>query len=455
MIGNVALDVVIGLIFVYLLYSLYATILMEMISSFLGLRARNLCYALSRMLMDEKKYRKFTEIKNERTGELIRIERELTKKERIVAQLKTTGLQFITSFTKISGYGANLTNRELYDRFFSQPSIKYLGNGGLTNKPSYLSAESFSKAVIDAIKTDDIEIGLLASFEEGMLQKLPEDSETRQHIQSLLDDANNDLVKFKMLLEQWYTNTMERASGWFKRSTQAILLLIGLILAIVFNVNSITIIKTLSQDKDARNQLVKLAVDFTEKNASAIENIQEQKGNDTTKSVIVLQHRLDSLQLLKASLENDINDTQNILSSAWYITDSLTYYSKAAADTLVLPAQHVLLSHHLDSIGDVMVLIHRSVDQRALRCVLPRHLDEGVLRINTFRYKLRHVFSFPHVWGYLLTVLAISLGAPFWFDLLNKLVKLRSSNAVASNDNGKGPSPDSSSSHRAILNRAG
>ncbi|PZR29877.1 MAG: hypothetical protein DI538_23705, partial [Azospira oryzae] len=136
MIGNVALDVVIGLIFVYLLYSLYATILMEMISSFLGLRARNLCYALSRMLMDEKKYRKFTEIKNERTGELIRIERELTKTERIVAQLKTTGLQFITSFTKISGYGANLTNRELYDRFFSQPSIKYLGNGGLTNKPS-------------------------------------------------------------------------------------------------------------------------------------------------------------------------------------------------------------------------------------------------------------------------------------------------------------------------------
>ncbi|MEQ8530717.1 MAG: hypothetical protein RIB86_02625, partial [Imperialibacter sp.] len=29
--------------------------------------------------------------------------------------------------------------------------------------------------------------------------------------------------------------------------------------------------------------------------------------------------------------------------------------------------------------------------------------------------------------GYLITAFAISLGAPFWFDLLNKLVKIRSS----------------------------
>ncbi len=32
-----------------------------------------------------------------------------------------------------------------------------------------------------------------------------------------------------------------------------------------------------------------------------------------------------------------------------------------------------------------------------------------------------------HFWGYLITALAISLGAPFWFDLLNKLMQLRTS----------------------------
>jgi hypothetical protein len=38
---------------------------------------------------------------------------------------------------------------------------------------------------------------------------------------------------------------------------------------------------------------------------------------------------------------------------------------------------------------------------------------------------------FERVFGWLLTVLALSLGAPFWFDLLNKFVNIRS--------NGKSP----------------
>jgi hypothetical protein len=37
--------------------------------------------------------------------------------------------------------------------------------------------------------------------------------------------------------------------------------------------------------------------------------------------------------------------------------------------------------------------------------------------------------------GWFITALAISLGAPFWFDLLNKFMKLRSSIAIATNEN--------------------
>ena len=59
MTGSVALDVVIGLIFIYLLFSLFGTIIMEIINSLLGLRARNLRYALRRMLMDEKEHQLF------------------------------------------------------------------------------------------------------------------------------------------------------------------------------------------------------------------------------------------------------------------------------------------------------------------------------------------------------------------------------------------------------------
>src|SRR6267142_7015924 len=53
MTGSVALDVVIGLVFVYLLYSLLATIILEMVATGLGLRARNLFTAIDRMLTDQ------------------------------------------------------------------------------------------------------------------------------------------------------------------------------------------------------------------------------------------------------------------------------------------------------------------------------------------------------------------------------------------------------------------
>src|SRR5687768_9246975 len=51
--NNLALDVVIGLIFIYLLYSLLATVIAEIIATKLGLRARNLKEAVNRMLNDE------------------------------------------------------------------------------------------------------------------------------------------------------------------------------------------------------------------------------------------------------------------------------------------------------------------------------------------------------------------------------------------------------------------
>jgi hypothetical protein len=33
---------------------------------------------------------------------------------------------------------------------------------------------------------------------------------------------------------------------------------------------------------------------------------------------------------------------------------------------------------------------------------------------------------YPHLAGWLLTALAVSLGAPFWFDTLNKIMVVRS-----------------------------
>src|SRR5688572_33116628 len=111
MLDNVALNVVIGLVFVYLLYSLFATVVSEIIATQLGLRARNLREAINRMLNDEEE-KKFWQ----RLGDSLR----LMKKPQ--------------------------NNR--IKKFYNNPEIKYLGSSGVFRNPSSFPATSFSRTLL-------------------------------------------------------------------------------------------------------------------------------------------------------------------------------------------------------------------------------------------------------------------------------------------------------------------
>lgn len=374
--GNIALDIVIGLVFVYLLYSMYATVLMEIIAASIGLRARNLSYTLRRMLMDERRY-----TNPEGTEE---------------NKFRKFWMRLWTSIVQFTGKAPNLSNDHLYRRFFEQPTIKYLCSGGFNNKPSYLKPENFSKALMDAIRIDDSELTALGSIQKGLLYNMAErviPVETGRHIQSLLDEANNDLVKFRLLLERWFTDTMERSSGWYKRNVQIFLAVIGLVLAMTFNINTITIVKRLARDKDARDQLVNLAIGFTEENKGRIpEAVSSPSPADT--STVALKARVDSLYKIRQELLSDMEEAQNVLGSAW---------------------------------------------------VVPNDLKEP-----EWWYKFKYVFTPSRFGGYFLTMLAISLGAPFWFDLLNKLISLRSAKQPT-----ESTQSSSSTTSKETLNRVG
>lgn len=47
---------------------------------------------------------------------------------------------------------------------------------------------------------------------------------------------------------------MDRATGWYKRQAQKILMVIGLVLAISFNVDTIAIVSKLSKDPKAADR---------------------------------------------------------------------------------------------------------------------------------------------------------------------------------------------------------
>lgn len=403
MIDNVAIDVAIGIVFVYLLYSLYATVIMEIIASFLGLRARNLLYALRRMLMEEKSYN----------------------------SLSRRVLRFLNSWISMSGYATNLEKDSVFKKFLEQPGMQSLRSGGTNNFPSYLEPEAFTKLIIDTIKTDDPDYNEATKIVEG-LSKL-EDSALKRHLTSLMNDANNDIVKFRVFVEEWFTTTMDRASGWYKRSVQIILLIVGAVIVFELNVDSIAIIRELSTNKEAREQWVKVAVEYDKRHEAQRASTSRDTTNEQSGTTPNANERdLEELKMIKEELDENIEQSRSILSAGWKLSSPLQFYEIAKAPPEP-PKNSIFINHSLNTNVKILVVVHESVDTVLLKTCLPDCLTkENTLEASFFSYKITHVWR--NLAGYVLSVLAISLGSPFWFDLLNKLVKLKTSKAVADTD---------------------
>ena len=163
------LNIVISLVFVYLLYSLFATILMEVISSVFALRAYNLRKALRTML--------------------------------------TNGEQ------------------NYYDEYLAKDSLFKQLSGKLNGKsspPSYLNPKNFSLMMMNVLERSSNGLSLV----EDQIESLP-NGEMKDVLKMYFEEAESNIDRFKGNMESWFNDIMDRASGWFKRSIQLILIVVG------------------------------------------------------------------------------------------------------------------------------------------------------------------------------------------------------------------------------------
>ncbi len=349
-----ALEIVISLTGIYLLYSLLGTIIQEFIAQILGLRARMLSKGIARML-DEVK----------------------------------TGIPIRNVFSRPLAYVMQAfppaAAKKLTNKFYQEPSIRFLGSGSIFSKPSYLSGQVFSSTLIRMLKGHQFEesqpqISLVKNcLEHNLLQF---DKDTLRHLRDLFAESSNDMEKFKTAVEAWYNETMERVSGWYKRQSQFILFFSGLVIAILFNVDTIGIANRLSANDDLRAKVVEYAGNLS-----------------------------DSLTMPNSEFYRNF---------APYLADSL----RSKKDSVNVKAETFkVIYKQADSVNNMLALGWNwkvtSGPMVNTRCNCP---------------------SIPQrsVWlaflGWIITAFAISLGSGFWFDILNKVVRLRSSGLIPAKD---------------------
>ena len=142
----------------------------------------------------------------------------------------------------------------------------------LRSLPSYISSRSFADAVIDLVVPDAQGQTTLDTIQKN-IQELPDPFKTS--LGALAKNANGDVSKFRTSVEQWYDDHMDRVSGWYKRRTAWITLVVGAIVIVLLNLNALSIGRTL----------------YTENAVSAaVSTVAAKASNCTTVSQDCLSH---------------------------------------------------------------------------------------------------------------------------------------------------------------------
>lgn len=261
----------------------------------------------------------------------------------------------------------------LAEKLYDHPLIKKLSRR--SRGPSYIPSATFALALVDVIA--DLSLGESRATRTfaSMIGVLP-DPDVRRVLSLLAAEAGPDGQKLKENIESWFDSSMDRVVGWYKRKMQAVNAVLALVFAVAVNADSVLIVRNLSNDSALRAALVAQAQELVKERP--VPAAPSPPGAETKGALGELETRIGRLSGL--GIPVGWSDESLDATRQWpgWRPD------KGGAAAWAALWLHVIRSHLL---------------------------------------------------GWLLTALAASLGAPFWFDVLDKIIVVRSA----------GPAPESRS----------
>ncbi len=236
-----------------------------------------------------------------------------------------------------------------------------------------------------------------------LLQNIPQP--VRDSLQSLAGRAHakaqqtGDYVnQFRDEIATWFDRSMSRSSGVYKRNAKGVAILIGITLAIITNADSFYIVRRISSDDDLRRVVTERAT---------------QIAPGTTAKTLTVQELDDLKDRADAALQD------LILPIGWNPPTVIRQFR-----CNINPA----------AIADPDAPVSRAQERADLRraCLGPQAAPNMPVILQLIVAK--PVEFLLRLLGWLVTGIAIAMGAPFWFDLLSKVINVRNSGS-------KPPSP--------------
>lgn len=315
MFGLESLDVLIGLVTVYLVFGLACTAIVEALAAWLNVRSTNFEAAISEFLDGDLK----------------------------------DGQTFVKAF-------------------YDHPLVQALSQGK-DGRPSYIPPETIGRVMQALITTN----GTVASLTDAVeaLPGTPESNRIKGLLVTAMSQASGDSAAFRKALETHFNAVMDRASGWVKRRQQTMGLIVSAVLVLGANVDTVGLATSLASNPEARATMVKAASELL---TNAKDNVAQVKADPK----IPADQVKEAEEKLKAAKD------------AFEAASSITQSAGLQIGWKVWWASNPTFSDILTKMA-----------------------------------------------GLLVSIFAVSLGAPFWFDVLQRFMQVRTTGSREATDTNK------------------
>lgn len=343
--------------------------------------------------------------------------------------------------------------------------------------PSYIEDPGlFAQTLISVIKDNSNDPQNSTNF-ASTLEQLKFYTPAQRILIEMLKFSDGIESGFKILLEQQYKNTQQRSSGSYKRNSKGLSFLVGLLIAILCNADTFNMIANLTKEGNTTAEQLVTALDkqdptFFEGCKQDDIACQNQK-NEKLKSIFNsidsfplgwsngLQKQIEELKLLndtKTFFKDKLNSVCNLEDNKITPESSTTCLNKTEKLLVEFPdnVNHLTPSFltiiqnirkpngEIDNTKVVEIPKQYSafLDEKQNEIGLKQQEIIALIKSNSptstkeIAQQIHNTVNSQGGWikvplGWLITAIALSMGAPFWFDQLNRIMNVR--NAGKSN----------------------
>jgi hypothetical protein len=346
-------------------------------------------------------------------------------------------------------------------RFFAHPLINALSKDNQC--PSYVPSVTFVTVLKHLVSESNPHrqtletpvfsrpLSGLSSFDQTRkaIEGIQDNTELRRALLALVEEARSDVTpgvsdtaKFDARVQVWYDHAMERVGGWYKRKTQRTLTIIAVCIVFVGNIDAIAIFRSLATDSTLRASIVAAAESYAKRNPAPTTRDALHEGGPPAGDGRAGSQPPD-LSTSISKVQQSVTQLDNLGIPIGWIPWKAGHaqslgYEQAALDSTRDAAslqKRIQVTRDPETCSELQgqyARILRDADEARARATESRAIEDRSPRgDNLWDLFLVILPQSPWVFitkigGLLVTAAAASLGAPFWFDLLNRFISIRS-----------------------------